>query len=66
MLYGKLDFEGYPFYESVPDRTDPLADYKLDTKKSLSRFNTALPFRDASSAAIWTAWYNWSERHLIK
>lgn len=44
MLYGKLDFEGYPFYESVPDRTDPLADYKLDTKKVIVPFQYSAPF----------------------
>ena len=44
MLQGKLDFEGYPMYESIDDKSNPLADYNLDTKKVITPFNYSSPF----------------------
>ena len=39
MLQGKLDFKGYPKYESISNKEDPFSNYNLDTKKTITAIN---------------------------
>ncbi len=44
MLMGKLEFKGYPKYESFADKTNPFAEYNLDTKKNITAFQYTSSF----------------------
>ncbi|MDE7263186.1 MAG: LD-carboxypeptidase [Anaeroplasmataceae bacterium] len=39
MLQGKKAFKGYPKFESSQEKTDPFANYNLDTKKIITPYN---------------------------
>ncbi len=39
MMQGKKEFMGYLKYESTPDRSNPFADYILDSKKIITPYN---------------------------
>lgn len=45
MLQGKKEFKGYPKYETEANKTDPFADYNLDTKKIITSYNYKDPFQ---------------------
>lgn len=44
MLKGKLDFKGYPKYESEPDKTNPFSNYNLNMKKVITPYKYTAPF----------------------
>lgn len=44
MLQGKTEFKGYPKYESSQEKTDPFANYNLDTKKIITAYDYKFPF----------------------
>lgn len=44
MLQGKKEFKGYPKYEASQEKTDPYAEYNLDTKKVITTYNYTVPF----------------------
>ena len=43
MMTGKLEFKGYPKWESTPDKSDPFNDYVLDKKKIITAHNYNCP-----------------------
>lgn len=44
MLMGKLDFEGYPGYESIKNTEDPFSQYQLNCKKIITPFQYTSAF----------------------